>query len=306
MAGPNTGNPYNAKVDAWGHPSITVVSGTVGTADTLGTAEQFRVGGNPATGAIYVDSSLPTTPLIGTLQNATGTGNGTALTTTGYTTVALQITNTFVGTVVFEATLDNSNWVSYNMVQDSGNAVGSIATSTGIFRASAAGILGVRARVASYTSGTVQVLGRLSNEVLHPIVVNAALPFVISFEDLSNTTGAVTQKPVNSTTYTPSAFDSGAYGTAGTIKASAGILYGFTGYNSGTNSQFIQIFNATSIPANGGTPVLFITVGPQSNFSWESGQYGKSFSTGMIWSNSTTGPTKTIGTADTWINALYI
>lgn len=49
------GNPYNAGVDANNYPSLTVLSGTAGTADSAGTAEIFAVGGNPKTGAVYME-----------------------------------------------------------------------------------------------------------------------------------------------------------------------------------------------------------------------------------------------------------
>lgn len=56
MSGPRTGNPYNAAKDANQNPSLIGVSGTAGTSDVLGTAEVIRIGANPATGAMYVES----------------------------------------------------------------------------------------------------------------------------------------------------------------------------------------------------------------------------------------------------------
>ena len=61
----NTLYPYNALQDASQFPSLLVASGTAGTSDTTGTAEPIRVGGNPATGAIYVQD----------LSGASGTTN---------------------------------------------------------------------------------------------------------------------------------------------------------------------------------------------------------------------------------------
>src|SRR3990167_10750429 len=63
----NTGNPYNAAIDSNKNASLTAVTGTVGTADTGGTAEQIRVSANPATGALYVQD----------LSGASGTTNVT-------------------------------------------------------------------------------------------------------------------------------------------------------------------------------------------------------------------------------------
>lgn len=68
-SGSNTGNPYNAAIDAQQYPSLTAVSGTTGTADVNGTAEIVRVGVNPTTGALYVDTS--TTPGGGAVVSVT-------------------------------------------------------------------------------------------------------------------------------------------------------------------------------------------------------------------------------------------
>lgn len=89
------------------------------------------------------------------------------------------------------------------------------------------------------------------------------------------------------------------------IKASAGVLHGFTGYNSRTSSQFIQVFNSATVPVDTTVPIITILVPPQSNFSWDAGKFPYPFSTGMAISNSSTAATKTIGSADCWFNALF-
>src|SRR3989304_1610124 len=60
-----TDTQHNAAIDANKYPTLTVTSGTPGTADTTGTADIVRVGGNPATGAMYVQD----------LSGASGTTN---------------------------------------------------------------------------------------------------------------------------------------------------------------------------------------------------------------------------------------
>lgn len=65
MAKPDTRTAYNAQISANKVPSLMVVSGTAGTADTTGTAEMFNLGGNPTTGALYVQD----------LSGASGTTN---------------------------------------------------------------------------------------------------------------------------------------------------------------------------------------------------------------------------------------
>lgn len=89
------------------------------------------------------------------------------------------------------------------------------------------------------------------------------------------------------------------------IKASAGRLYSFAGYNAKTSAQFIQIFNSTTVPADSTAPVFVFTVPASSNWSYDF-PLGRYFSTGISVSNSSTQATKTIGSADCWFNAEYL
>jgi hypothetical protein len=102
-----------------------------------------------------------------------------------------------------------------------------------------------------------------------------------------------------------SAVDSTAYENSHIIKASPGTFYGVTGFNSKASSQFLQVHNTTTVPADTAVPVLLIFCPANTNFSYDSGRFGKFFSTGMTICNSSTGPTKTIGSADCWFNVLF-
>jgi hypothetical protein len=96
-----------------------------------------------------------------------------------------------------------------------------------------------------------------------------------------------------------------AYVAGQVVKPKPGILYGLTGYNSKGSAQFILIHDAPGVPVEGAIPAVVFSVAAASSFSLDFGALGRTFSRGIVIVNSSTGPTKTIGSADCWFDAQY-
>jgi len=95
-----------------------------------------------------------------TMQSAAAaTGNGTVFDVSDFASLGMQISGTFVGTVTFECTVDNTNWVSLTMISPTNGAWSTTATAVGVWCASITGLRQVRARVSAYTSGSITVSG---------------------------------------------------------------------------------------------------------------------------------------------------
>lgn len=114
-------------------------------------------------------------------------------------------------------------------------------------------------------------------------------------------TGAVKRNNARSTAYEASHLVAPASAAA----AAPCVVYGLQGYNSKASAQFIQLHEATTLPADAAVPVCIFIVAASSNFSLDFGVYGRKFDTGCVICNSSTGPAKTIGSADCWFDVQY-
>jgi hypothetical protein len=112
--------------------------------------------------------------------------------------------------------------------------------------------------------------------------------------------GAVTATPVTLTLANTTA-----YAASLVVKAAAGRLFSLSGYNSGP-AQFVQILNSATLPADTAVPVFVLAVPAQASFVFDFGGNALPLSTGIVISNSSTGPTKTIGSANCFFTALFL
>jgi hypothetical protein len=183
------------------------------------------------------------------------------------------------------------------------NAIGKLAANAGV-------TIGAVEIAATQTLGAVTTVSTVTNlsqlggaAITMGTGVRAAgtLRVTIATDDVVQTAAT----PQNTAAYAPSNATTTVYATSLVIKASAGTLYAITGYNSKISAQFVQVHNATALPANTAVPVLIFTVPASSNFSLDLTPYGRYFTTGITVCNSSTGPTLTVGAADCWFDAQY-
>lgn len=134
------------------------------------------------------------------------------------------------------------------------------------------------------------------------------VPVTIQNASIAITGGPLGTKetPDATSTYAPTNATTSAYAASLVIKGSAGVLFSITGYNSSGSDQFIQLHDASSLPSDTAVPAVVFKVRSGRNFSLSfGGKFGRYFSTGIVICNSSTGPTKTIGSADCWFDAQY-
>lgn len=98
---------------------------------------------------------------------------------------------------------------------------------------------------------------------------------------------------------------SNAYEASRVIKTGPGLLYGFEIYNSKGTAQFVQVFDAATLPADGAIPACIFTAAATANLpvQWIP---PRAFYVGCVICNSSTGPTKTIGSADLFMDVQFL
>ena len=95
-----------------------------------------------------------------TFHSAAGTtGNGTALTVAGLSTLGIQIEGITTATLTFQGTIDGSTWYSVQAMNVADGSVATTATADGLFVVSVAGLDQFRVALA-WTAGSVTVTGR--------------------------------------------------------------------------------------------------------------------------------------------------
>lgn len=94
-----------------------------------------------------------------------------------------------------------------------------------------------------------------------------------------------------------------AYEASKLLKDKPGALLLLVGYSSKASAQFIQLHDSATVPADTAVPVMTFSVPATQNFSLDLPLHGLAFEFGIVVCNSSTGPTKTVGSADCYFTA---
>ncbi len=178
----------------------------------------------------------PANVVAATMQNgATATGNGTTIALTGQGTVLFDVTISATATVTFEATTDATQaarWTAINALQVGTQSLGSTATATGVYKSNITGFAYARARISSYGSGTVTVLGWTQPQ--DSIGYAATFPGTIS-------TGGLSSYHLISAANT----------NATNVKASAGQVFNIICSNINASPRYLHIYDKATTPSVG-------------------------------------------------------
>lgn len=89
------------------------------------------------------------------------------------------------------------------------------------------------------------------------------------------------------------------------VKSGPGVLYGLAVTNTKASAQYVQVFDAATVPADTAVPLLAASVpaGDALGLTWLP---GRTFLTGIVVCNSSTQGTKTIGSADCLFDAQFL
>lgn len=212
------------------------------------------------------------------LASGTPTPNSfVLLSATDADTLALQISGTFVGTVVVQGSIDGQNWLTLSsLINIAGGASVASLTAPAIVQADVAGLSYVRITASAYTSGTINVSASLSDNT-GVVGVDGAVVLGTG----SNSIGTVS---------TPSGSAISVVSTAGlnssVQKASAGNLFEITVSNPTATPAYVKLYNKATAPTVGtDVPVMTIPVAATAagvgTVSIPFGNIGKRFTAGI-------------------------
>lgn len=313
VGGLNGGNLVGIKVESDGtvDVSATGLPASLGQ-KTMANSTSVAIASDQSSVPVLLQAGSALAGKFGVDQTTPGTTNAVSLAQVGSTTVATGNGVVSAGVQRVAIASDNTAFSVNATLQAGSQIIGKISidqTTPGTTNAVSVSQIG--ANTVSTGNGVVgtgvQRVAIASDNTAFSVNAVQSGTWTVQPGNTPNTSAwLVTEVPPSGATNANSSLASTALEASHVIKASAGRLYQLTGVNTKTSAQYIQVFNSTTVPADTTAPILLAYVGAGANFSWDFGQVGRYFSTGISVSNSSTAATKTIGSADCWFNAEFV
>ncbi|QOC54118.1 hypothetical protein [Caulobacter vibrioides] len=199
---------------------------------------------------------------------------------TAVMTALVQLRGTWAATVVFETTIDETNWFSIAGLRPDSPASAPVSTSTAnvVLAFSAIGRR-LRARVSAYTSGAVE-----SSVLLTDVpVVSLSNGRDLTLGSGNNVVGAVTLNPSTTGGCSVAKVRSAATTNMTLVKSSAGRVIGWRLYNNTASLRFVKFYNKASAPTTSDVPVFTLILKPNEVADFDTA-YGTAFATGIGYS----------------------
>jgi hypothetical protein len=83
------------------------------------------------------------------------------------------------------------------------------------------------------------------------------------------------------------------------------VVYGFTVYSTKGSAQYLNVFDANTIPADTAVPLFSWPLAANNGVGFGFTPRGRQFQTGLVLCNSSTDSTKTIGSVDTFFDVQF-
>ncbi|QPD06456.1 hypothetical protein [Synechococcus phage S-SRP01] len=165
-----------------------------------------------------------------------------------YRSVNFQITGTWSGTISYQVSNDNTNWVATNVIASNGTSAVSTSTANAVVYGALNGAQYFRARFTAYASGTASINAYFSRDP----VPTATLPA----SPTNTVTGSATGSGV--TLYT---VNSSATTNAAVIKSTAANFYGLSVMNTSATTKYVRFYSKATTPTVGtDVPIMVVAV----------------------------------------------
>ena len=148
-------------------------------------------------------SANPVATSSGPTSDTTASGSVTStqdvpITLSGQSTVGTQVTGTWTGNLLFEGTVDGTNWIATTGVNLATGASTGSTTANGVFQSNAAGLIGFRVRGSNVATGTAVISLRGSTGVStimsdNPLVIAQQLGITPTDRTITSATGSSQQ-----------------------------------------------------------------------------------------------------------------